>query len=265
MQSHISSSKLNAMTKIMPHHQKSLRHAPLKAPGIAKSVEKTTLTNNVNHISSNQPALGPATVIKSSTLTTPPIVSTKVFPSNGDEEMHTLKIKIALFNDRLIEAQWGGNALVKGHGFSGSIPCDLVSSCSLDIISSTNKDVNKYANFDGIVHMAAKESGNRLVSMSLDTNWGNRIRVKQKQFKILYAGEGSMIPMDLYVKKFKFDALVNYRLSSEIFLGHGCGAINRLASMKKEKERNFYNPKLIFNRPGDVAIFVSNCIKILNC
>eukprot|EP00942_MAST-04A_sp_MAST-4A-sp1_P012470 g12470.t1 len=173
-----------------------------------------------------------------------------------------MNIKLALFNDRLIETQWGKNALQDGNGFRGITTCDLVKQCKLEIIKSTNTNVNKYnKKVDAFVHMAAKESGNRLVSMTLDTDWGKRIKVRRKQYKILYAGEGSMIPMDLYMKRFKFDAMVNYRLSSEIFLGHGCGAINRLVSMTKKEENKLYNPKEIFKRSGgDVAIFVSNCV-----
>ena len=185
MQSHTSSSKLNDRVKLMPRHQKSLRHASSKAPSIVKSVAKetnnvnkdgiitpapfnptalgpsteiksSTLTNNINkegmntHAPFNQSALRSSIVIKSPHLTTISVVSTQ-------KKTHKMKIKIALFNDRLIETQWGENAIINGHGFSGYIPCDLISSCILDIISSTNK----YADLMAFTW----RRGNRLVSM----------------------------------------------------------------------------------------------------
>ena len=75
-----------------------------------------------------------------------------------------MKIKVALFNDKLIETQWGSSALIAGHGFQGNIKCELVHSCNFEIIPSANTDPNKFRSFDGIVHMAAKPQGNRLVS-----------------------------------------------------------------------------------------------------
>ena len=171
-----------------------------------------------------------------------------------------MKIKVALFNDKLIETQWGSSALIAGHGFQGNIKCELVHSCNFEIIPSANTDPNKFRSFDGIVHMAAKPQGNRLVSMAMNTNWGNRLRIRRKQFKILYAGEGVTALMDLYFKRYKFDAMINYRLSSEIFLGHGCEAIQRIASTTTSHHRSLYDPAEVFRRPGDVAIFVSNCV-----
>ena len=176
-------------------------------------------------------------------------------------------IKIALYNDRLIKTQWGLDALKENHGFSGNIPCPLVEKCNFRIISDDLPKSCKKCH--AIVHMAAKPSNGRMVSFTRKTKWGGGIRSwfrKKKQYKLLYAGEGNMESMDNFKTEYRFDGIINYRLSSDGFLGHGGEAIRRMRTrlesgtvFTRPEGVSLYDPKSVFERSGDIAIFVSNC------
>jgi hypothetical protein len=185
--------------------------------------------------------------------TTRAAVTSTALPHGVDKS--SMSIRLALFNDRLIETQWGKDALLTGHGFHGEVKnCPLVKKCTLRIIRQEDPP-EAFRKYHAIVHMAAKESGHRLVSLTQTSDWqSKRLKLRKKQLKLLYAGEGSMVPMDLFKRRYKFDAMINYRTSSEIFLGHGCAAINRIASQNKK-----YDARSVFRRSGGVAVFISNC------